>query len=179
MIFGKKQPTSEPVSSLPNFILQQIRESKAEENQPTASSIDTNIETKTYNFRWEISETPLRNPNLSLEDWHRWLKEWRRKEEERKKEERAKDRLRLREERLKLERQKQERLKREQQLREEQLRQEQRKQDKKLQHSNQQKATANFWGSSLSNSSGGKKYVQSYLRKDGTYVKGHYRNRNK
>lgn len=219
-MFGKKQTETESVSSLPSFILQQAREAKKNLAPASTSSISTSIESDAYSFRWENANIPVRDPQISLEDWHLWLKEWKRKEEERKKEQRAKERLRLREERLnlekqrakerlrlqeerlKLEKQREERLRKEQKLKEEKRKQEQQRQQQKLKQKTtdfwsnsspsnsdrktwQEKSiqtnrykTSNFWNSTSPSSSGGKIRVQGYHRKDGTYVKPHYRKKN-
>jgi len=178
-LLGKTQPEPEPVSlpSLPSFVLQKVQEISQKPHQPSGFSQADN-EANTYSFQSENSTVPERDPQLSLEDWNRWLKKWKREEEERRKEQRTKERFRLREERLKVERLKEERLRKEQQLREERLKQQSKTTNfQNNNSSSQQKANTNFWDTSSSGSSNGKTYVEGYRRKDGTQVKGHYRNK--
>ena len=116
-LFGKKQTKTENASSLPSFIFQEAQKNLV---QAPTSSIST-IDSDAYSFRWESTNIPARDPQISLEDWDQWLKEWKRKEEDRKKEQRAKERIRLTQERLKLEKHREERLRKEQKLKEEKL----------------------------------------------------------
>ncbi|MEH1846657.1 MAG: hypothetical protein V7L25_17090 [Nostoc sp.] len=119
---------------------------------------------------------------MSLDDWYRFLKNWKRNEE-RRKEQRAKERLRLREERLRLERQKEERLKKEQQLREKKHKQKEERLKIEegridgIRQVNQQQNNTNFWVSNSLNNSSSKIYVEGYRRKDGTEVKGYWRDK--
>lgn len=173
-LFGKKMPESESLPSLPSFILQEIQEIGRETSQASSSPQTISVEASTYSFQWSTSKVPVRDPQLSLEEWNRWLKKWRREEEERKKEQRTKERLRLREERLKLERQREDRLRKEQQLRENKAKQQNTAANSSANNSSkQQKSNGDFWGGTSSGNSSGKTYVAGYRRKDGTYVKGH------
>ena len=74
-IFGKKQAETENSSSLPSFILQQTQAEQNNRVQDTMSSIST-IEPDAYSFRGESTNIPARDPQISLEDWDQWLKEW-------------------------------------------------------------------------------------------------------
>ncbi len=118
-LFGKKEATKEYASSLPSFILLQAK------NNSVQASNGSNVNPDIYSFIQEKINIPVRNAQVSLEDWNKWLQKWKREEEKRRKEQRAKERLRLREKHLKLEKEKEERLRRKQKLQEEKLKQEQ------------------------------------------------------
>ena len=195
-IFGKNQAEVEFKASLPNFLHQKIKENINITSHSVRSKTNDSSETEVYSFIWETSQAPFRTSQMSLDDWHFLLKEWRCNEEKRTKEQRAKERLRLRAECLKLEQEKEERFQREQKLREEKLRQheenlrtkqeirEKKQRRHKEKHQNNinswnntsnQKQTSNFWSSNSSTNSNNKIYVQGYRRKDGTYVEGYWR----
>jgi hypothetical protein len=162
---------------LPKFIYDKVQEMGGKGRWVSSNSQQVEVDRDIYSFHRETSTVPTKDPQLSLEEWNKWIKNWKREEEKRRKEQRAKERLRLREERLRIERQREERLRREQQLREEKLKHQQEPKPRSDSSSSQQKTKSDFWGSLLSNSSSDRTYVQGYRRKDGTYVKGHYRNK--
>ncbi|WP_392533056.1 hypothetical protein [Nostoc sp. C117] len=82
---------------------------------------------------------------------------------------------------MRLQRQKEERLKKEQQLREEKHKQERLKIEERridgIRQVNQQQNNTNFWGSNSLSNSNSKIYVEGYRRKDGTEVKGYWRDK--
>jgi hypothetical protein len=193
-LFGQDQPESEPELEpelepesilLPSLILDNLQEIRTTKNQPSYSSqIDNgdNGENEVYSLQWENSEIPARNLQISLEKWNYWLKKWRRDEEKRRKEKRAIERLSLTKKRIEIDKKREKRLREEQKLRQEEFhRQLKDREQIKQKPSIQPSSSSNGGGqmligiASLFFSSNGKTHVNSYYRKDGTFVKGHDR----